>query len=121
NLLIVGGLALVSLGMFVFVLKAFPEVMPNHRVDTWTKRIDTFIGKEEVDQEGNIKKTKDDYQIERSKVAIARGGLTGVGVGKSVERNFLPQSSSDFIYAIIVEEMGVVGGFFVMVVYLLLL
>src|SRR5699024_7442962 len=64
---------------------------------------------------------KDDYQIEKSKMAIARGGITGAGIGKSIERNFLPQSSSDFIFAIIVEEMGLIGGFGVMLLYLWLL
>ncbi|MGB2404315.1 MAG: FtsW/RodA/SpoVE family cell cycle protein, partial [Flavobacteriaceae bacterium] len=60
-------------------------------------------------------------QVERAKIAIATGGITGLGVGKSVMKNFLPQSSSDFIYAIIVEEFGLVGGIIIIVLYLLIL
>lgn len=106
------GIGILVLVLFVLMAKAFPDAMPN-RVDTWTSRIENFFGKEDVE--------KDEYQIERSKIAIARGGITGVGIGKSVERNFLPQSSSDFIYSIIVEEMGLIGGFGVILVYLWLL
>jgi len=69
----------------------------------------------------NDEDTEADYQIEKAKIAIASGGVAGTGIGKSVQRNFLPQSSSDFIYAIIVEEMGLIGAFGVMGAYLLLL
>ena len=86
-------------------------MFPN-RVDTWISRIENFT---------NDENTQADYQIERAKTAIATGGIAGIGIGKSVQRNFLPQSSSDFIYAIIVEEMGLVGGFTVMFFYLFLL
>jgi len=60
------------------------------------------------------------YQIERAKTAIATGGIYGLGPGKSVQKNFLPQSSSDFIYAIIVEEFGLVGGIVILGIYMLL-
>jgi len=63
---------------------------------------------------------EDDYQISKAKTAIATGGLYGLGPGKSVQKNFLPQSSSDFIYAIIVEEYGLVGGLGVLALYILL-
>ena len=62
-----------------------------------------------------------DYQIEKAKIAIATGGVVGNGAGKSVMKNFLPQSSSDFIYAIIVEEYGLAGGLSLLFAYLLLL
>jgi cell division protein FtsW len=81
-------------------------------VDTWINRIESFW--DPADTEG-------DYQIEKAKIAIASGGLMGNGAGKSVMKNFLPQSSSDFIYAIIIEEYGLVGGFVLMFFYLLLL
>ncbi|PZW41406.1 cell division protein FtsW [Mesonia algae] len=103
--------AIIILSIFVLSAKAFPGVFPN-RVDTWISRIDNFSNGED---------TKEDYQIERAKIAIARGGIVGTGIGKSVQRNFLPQSSSDFIYAIIVEEMGLLGAFGVMLAYLLIL
>ena len=67
------------------------------------------------------KAVQGNYQVERAKIAIATGGLTGLGVGKSVMKNFLPQSSSDFIYAIIVEEFGLVGGVTIILLYLLIL
>lgn len=103
--------AIMILTIFILSAKAFPGVFPN-RVDTWMNRIENFSNGED---------TKEDYQIERAKIAIARGGVVGTGIGKSVQRNFLPQSSSDFIYAIIVEEMGLVGAFGVMFAYLLIL
>jgi len=65
--------------------------------------------------------TEADYQIEKAKIAIASGGIQGVGPGKSVQKNFLPQSSSDFIFAIIVEEYGLIGGLFLVVMYCWLL
>lgn len=104
-------LGVLCLVMFVVTAKAFPDMMPN-RVDTWMSRVESFW--DPADSEG-------DYQIEKAKIAIASGGLVGNGAGKSVMKNFLPQSSSDFIYAIIVEEYGLVGGFALMFFYLLLL
>lgn len=99
--------------LFILTAKAFPGLMPN-RVDTWTSRIESFVS-----AEGEI--TEEPYQVEKAKIAIATGGVSGKGIGKSVQRNFLPQSSSDFIYAIIIEETGMIGGFFVLFIYLFLL
>jgi cell division protein FtsW len=104
------GVGLVMLTIFILSAKAFPGVFPN-RVDTWISRIENFTNDDDTDA----------YQIEKAKIAIATGGITGTGAGKSVQRNFLPQSSSDFIYAIIVEELGLIGAFGVMIAYLLLL
>ena len=89
-----------ALALFVLVAKAFPDAMPN-RVDTWMSRIESFTNDED---------TEADYQIEKAKIAIATGGIQGVGPGKSIQKNFLPQSSSDFIFAIIIEEYGLIGG-----------
>jgi cell division protein FtsW len=105
------GTGLLVLAFFVLIAKAFPEAMPN-RVDTWTSRIVNFM---------DGRDTKEDYQIEKAKIAIATGSIYGLGPGKSVQKNFLPQSSSDFIFAIIIEEYGLLGGLFLMVLYLLLL
>ncbi|MBN8640379.1 MAG: FtsW/RodA/SpoVE family cell cycle protein [Flavobacteriales bacterium] len=105
------GSGVVVLTMFILVAKAFPDAFPN-RVDTWISRIDSFT---------SDKPNEDDYQIEKAKIAIASGGVYGLGPGKSVQKNFLPQSSSDFIYAIIVEEYGLLGALTVMGMYLLLL
>ena len=103
-------MGLFSLLFFILVAKAFPEAMPN-RVNTWQSRIESFSKPE----------GKEDYQVEKAKIAIATGGVVGKGPGKSVQKNFLPQSSSDFIYAIIVEEYGFVGAIVVMFIYFLLL
>jgi cell division protein FtsW len=105
------GAGLIGLTMFILVAKAFPDAMPN-RVDTWISRIDSFT---------NVEDTAEDYQIEKAKIAIASGGISGVGPGKSVQKNFLPQSSSDFIFAIIVEEFGLIGGLGLFIAYMLLL
>jgi cell division protein FtsW len=105
------GAGLVGLTFFILVAKQFPDAFPN-RVDTWINRIDNFT---------TDKPDEDDYQIEKAKIAIASGGVYGLGPGKSVQKNFLPQSSSDFIYAIIVEEYGLFGGILVLSLYLLLL
>lgn len=102
---------ILSLAMFVYAAKAIPDSF-SHRVDTWENRIVNFF---------NGGDTEDAYQIEKAKIAIATGGIVGNGAGKSVQKNFLPQSESDFIYAIIIEEYGLIGGFAIMFFYLLLL
>lgn len=105
------GLAVAAAAFFVLLVVAFPKAFPN-RVDTWKSRIENFT---------SDKPDEDDYQIEKAKIAIASGRIYGLGPGKSVQKNFLPQSSSDFIYAIIVEEYGLVGGLSVLFFYILLL
>ncbi len=104
------GVGLFFLAFFVLVAKAFPDAMPN-RVQTWQSRIENFSKND----------GKEAYQVEKAKIAIATGGVVGVGPGKSVQKNFLPQSSSDFIYAIIIEEYGLVGGGLITIIYFLLL
>ncbi|MGK0412589.1 MAG: cell division protein FtsW [Polaribacter sp.] len=104
------GVGIVALIFFVLVAKAFPDAMPN-RVQTWQNRIESF-------SDGD---SKEAYQVEKAKIAIATGGPVGVGPGKSVQKNFLPQSSSDFIFAIIIEEYGLLGGFIILSIYFLLL
>ena len=108
-LILISGVA--AFAIFILVARAFPDAMPN-RVDTWMNRIENFTNGED---------TEADYQIEKAKIAIASGGFRGVGPGKSIQKNFLPQSSSDFIFAIIVEEYGLAGGLFLLLLYLLLL
>ncbi len=97
---------------FIFYTTQYPEKAPD-RLNTWISRIENFF---------NPSQSKDgNYQIERAKIAIASGGITGMGVGKSIMKNFLPQSTSDFIYAIIVEEYGLIGGIMVILIFLLIL
>ena len=100
-------ISLFGLGLFVLTAKAFPTLMPN-RVDTWMRRIEHF---------GTRKKL--DYQSRKARIAIASGGIFGLGPGKSTQKDFLPQSSSDFIFAIIVEEYGLIGGTAILLLFIL--
>ena len=108
---IIIGTGIAAFTLFVLVVLAFPDAFKN-RVDTWKNRIENFTSN---------KPGEDDYQIEKAKIAIATGGIYGLGPGKSVQKNFLPQSSSDFIFAIIVEEYGLIGALSILGLYLLLL
>jgi cell division protein FtsW len=110
-LCLIAGSGILIFMFFIMTVKAFPDLFPN-RVDTWTSRIESFLG------DGN---SKEDYQIEKAKIAIASGYINGLGPGKSIQKNFLPQSSSDFIFAIIIEEYGLFGGLLLLFLYLLLL
>ena len=105
------GMCLFMALLFVLIAKAYPDWVPN-RLDTWISRIENF---------NNAEDSGANYQSESAKTAIATGGLLGLGAGKSVMKNFLPQSSSDFIYAIIVEEFGLVGGTALILLYLVVL
>ena len=104
------GVGIASLALFILIAKAFPDAMPN-RINTWQNRIENYSKADGVEQ----------YQVEKAKIAIATGNIIGKGPGKSVQKNFLPQSSSDFIYAIIVEEYGLIGAVLIVFVYFLLL
>ena len=108
---VVVGSGIACLVFFVVLSKAFPDSKFFNRVGTWTNRIENYTSN---------KPGEDDYQIKNAKIAIASGGIYGLGPGKSVQKNVLPQSSSDFIYAIIVEEYGLIGGLLVLGLYLLL-
>ena len=89
-----------------------------HRADTWKGRILNF-GKGEVSPlEYDLDK---DAQVAHANIAIVSSGIIGKGPGKSVERDFLSQAFSDFIYAIIVEELGIIGAAFVVLLYIILL
>lgn len=118
-LMFVGGiplkylLGLVGTGVFLvaFALligKVVPDLIP--RAGTWVKRIESFSS---PDSKGN-------YQVEQSKIAIAKGGLFRIAPGKSTQRNFLPHPYSDFIYAIVIEEYGSLGGGVILLLYLML-
>ena len=89
------------------------ELIP--RSATWVSRIDSYF----IDSKGD-EETKDFQQIQ-ALVAIQKGGITGLGPGKSTQRSILPFSSSDFIYAIIIEEYGLIGGSLVLLLYLILM
>lgn len=101
------GIAVGLLLLFVLAAKAFPGVFPN-RVDTWISRIENFAG---------TKEDADTYQVDMAKMAIAQGHLLGQGPGRGIQKNFLPQKNTDFIYALVVEEWGILGGGALVLVY----
>jgi cell division protein FtsW len=85
------------------------------RFDTWVNRVEGFIygSKQAIDD--------DAYQVTQAKIAIAKGGLVGVGPGNSTQRDFLPQAYNDFIFPILMEEYGLLGGAFIIFIYLVFL
>ncbi|HXB30909.1 MAG TPA: putative peptidoglycan glycosyltransferase FtsW [Puia sp.] len=85
------------------------------RVDTWINRVGNFMYGTKED------KQDDNYQVNQAKIAVANGGWIGLGPGNSRQRNFLPHPYSDFIYAIIIEEYGLIGGAIIMFIYLVFL
>ncbi|MGB4845876.1 MAG: FtsW/RodA/SpoVE family cell cycle protein [Ferruginibacter sp.] len=95
--------------------KDIPAVFSVGRVPTWIGRIQTFMYSNKEDANEKL------YQINQAKIAIAKGSWFGLGPGNSQARNFLPHSYSDFIYAIILEEYGLIGGAFMVFIYLLFL
>lgn len=109
GIILASGIALLAL--FFLLAQAFPKHKTFSRVNTWVSRIENFT---------SDKPDEDKYQIENAKIAIAVGKINGVGPGKSIQKNFLPQSSSDFIFAIIIEEYGLIGGYVLVFFYMLL-
>ena len=95
--------------------KKLPAILAVGRVPTWIGRIQTFVYSSKEDENEKL------YQINQAKIAIAKGGWFGRGPGNSEQRNFLPHSYSDFIYAIIIEEYGIFGGAIMVMIYLLFL
>lgn len=92
--------------------RELPFLLKSGRIPTWVKRIQDFAFAD---------KTENVYQVQQAKIAIAKGGWLGLGPGNSEQRNFLPHPYSDFIYAIIIEEYGLIGGILILFLYLLFL
>lgn len=95
--------------------KDLPGILEMGRMPTWIKRVQNFM------YDGNQNDKEENYQVNQAKIAIAKGGFFGLGPGNSEQRNFLPHPYSDFIYAIIIEEYGMIGGAFIIFIYLLFL
>jgi cell division protein FtsW len=123
HILLVVGAALLPIIFLVLVSKNYydkeqnktkelPSVLTFGRMPTWIKRVQDFM---------YANKAEASYQVQQAKIAIAKGGWFGKGPGKSEQRNFLPHPYSDFIYAIIIEEYGLLGGAIIMFIYLLFL
>ena len=103
------GIGVVGLLLLFMIAKVVPDVLP--RMETWLSRVENF---KDAD-------SKENYQVEQAKIAIATGGILGKMPGNSIQRNVLPHPYSDFIFAIIVEEYGLAGGFLLVLLYLILL
>ncbi len=117
-----GALVIMSIYIIIKVNVAEDE----GRTNAWANRIESFVEKFKSDEsktEEEIAKeeNEEDFQALQSKIAIAGGGIIGKAPGRSTQRNYLPHPYSDFIFAIIVEEYGLIGGAFVVMLYLILL
>ena len=102
------GIGLAGILLLVGVYMIAPKALP--RFETWKNRLENFSGKD----------VQENFQTEQAKIAIAGGGITGKGPGNSTQRNFLPHPYSDFIFAIIIEEYGLLGASFLVFLYLAL-
>lgn len=105
------GLTGIAIGLLAIFIVIALQLKTVNRVQTWKNRIENFSNE---DSDGN-------FQVNQSKIAIATGGIIGKGPGNSTQRNFLPHPYSDFIFAIIVEEYGLLGGLVILLLYLILL
>jgi cell division protein FtsW len=121
------GMLLGGIAVAILLLIACMHIVPeNHRPKafnryyTWENRIARFMKHDKNDKDKYVI-TDENYQVMHGQIAIARGGVIGVFPGNSLERNYLPQAYADYIYAIVVEETGLLGGIFVMALYLFLL
>lgn len=108
-LLMLGGVGIIALIISVAIMASFPG-LPG-RIGTWQNRIESFSSGD----------SDDNYQVEQAKIAIATGGIAGKMPGNSIQKNFLPHPYSDFIFAIIIEEYGLIGGTLVVFLYLILM
>ena len=107
------GTSMIFLAIFFTIMFAVPEesLEGKLRMLTWKNRIESFISSD----------SEIPYQVQQANIAIAKGGILPNGPGNSAQKNFLPHPYSDFIYAIIIEEYGLIGGAFIVLLYLLFL
>lgn len=103
------GAGIVLLGIIIGLSYLLPDV---GRLGTWNSRVESFI---------NGGTDDDSFQTDQAKIAIAKGMIFGVGPGNSTQKDFLPYPYADFIYATIIEEYGMIGGIFLIFLYLVLL
>jgi cell division protein FtsW len=109
HLLILIGSGIIFGALLIVLIFNFPNIIK--RGETWKARIENFRS---GDSETN-------FQAEQAKIAIATGGIVGKGPGNSMQRNFLPQASSDFIFAIVIEEWGLIAAILIVFLYVVLL
>lgn len=123
HILMIAGAAIIPLIILIAVASSYydkeegkttelPALLSAGRIPTWIKRVQDFM----------YAKAEDiPYQVQQAKIAVAKGGLLGLGPGNSEQRNFLPHPYSDYIYAIIIEEYGMFGAAFIIFIYMVFL
>lgn len=114
------GVSAVLITLFMFVALN-TDLIKNNRVHTWRSRIETFSNTSKIDNIEDESLKAKNYQVNQAKAAIVHGGFLGVGPGKSALKQSLPQSVSDFIFAIIVEEYGLIGAFVLIALYFIMM
>ena len=114
------GVSAVLIALFMFVALN-TDLVKNNRVHTWMSRIETFSNTSKIDNIEDESLKAKNYQVNQAKAAIVHGGFLGVGPGKSALKQSLPQSVSDFIFAIIVEEYGLIGAFVLIALYFIMM
>ncbi|MDB5282830.1 MAG: cell division protein FtsW [Bacteroidota bacterium] len=115
HIMMLFGVSVIAFGIFFLIIFALPDSVLKHagRAATWKHRIENFRkGNDDGDES---------YQVQQAKIAIAKGGIFKINPGGSDQKNFLPHPYSDFIYAIVIEEYGLVGGAFIVCLYLFFL
>ncbi len=123
HIMMVASLVIVPVIILIFIARTYydeaagkskelPAAFSVMRLPTWIKRVQDFM---------YAKNDESPYQVQQAKIAVAKGGFLGLGPGNSQQRNFLPHPYSDFIYAIIIEEYGLIGGAFIIFIYLIFL
>lgn len=105
---------LIGIAFIVLIAQAKPDLFP--RYETWKARVERYVSGDNAEESSS-----GNYQVEQAKIAIATGSFAGKGPGRSTQRNFLPHPYSDFIFAIVLEEYGFIGGFGVLMLYMILL
>jgi cell division protein FtsW len=118
------GTAIIGFVLLILLSYAFPKLLP--RADTWKARIEKFLGLNDKEENAIPKNAyvvdEDQYQVEYAKMAIAKGGLLGTGPANNLTKYSLPQSYSDFIFAMIIGEYGFIfGGLIIILAYLILI
>lgn len=119
---VIGGICLVCAVLFGTWVWNWPDTIPGGRGPTWKARIEHFLNLESGDnfQVDRGKVREENYQADMAKIAVANGKIVGVGPGNSSQRNFLPQANSDFIFAIFLEEYGLIFGLVLIFLYMIL-
>lgn len=110
HLFLMMGSGVAIIGLVILLLFSLPENKLPGRMPTWKARLESFMNDKQ-----------DAYQVQQAKIAISKGGIFRIKPGGSIQRNYLPHPYSDFIYAIIIEEYGLLGGAFIIFLYLVLM